>query len=115
MTAHRFDAVTRLEVPLASAFPFFADIANLDRITPPELGFRTLTPAPIEMRAGALIDHEIRLFGVPLAWRTRIALWNPPVEFIDEQVRGPYAEWVHHHSFQEDGPGATVMRDSVRY
>ena len=114
MSSHLFESATALPLPVAEVFPFFADIANLDRITPPELAFRTLTPG-VQMREGALIDHEIRLFGVPMKWRTRIARWSPPAEFVDEQVSGPYSEWVHTHSFRDDGRGGTVMTDSVRY
>jgi len=114
MSSHLFESATALPLPVAEVFPFFADIANLDRITPPELAFRTLTPG-VAMRAGALVDHEIRLFGVPMKWRTRIARWDPPVEFVDEQVSGPYAEWVHTHRFRDDGQSGTVMTDSVRY
>jgi len=54
------------------------------------------------------------LFGVPLRWRARIARWQPPNEFVDEQVRGPYRLWEHTHRFYEDGD-KTIIEDVVRY
>ena len=95
-------------------FPFFAAAENLARITPPELGFIVRTPPPIEMRAGALIDYTIKLWGASLGWRTEITRWNPPYEFEDTQLRGPYAKWVHRHTFVPAGV-ETLMTDEVRY
>ena len=95
-------------------FGFFADIGNLERITPPELRFRTVTPAPIEMRRGALIEFRLALYGLPFGWRTEISHWEPPVRFVDRQLAGPYAQWIHLHEFSAER-GGTRMVDRVDY
>ena len=97
-------------------FPFFADALNLERITPPWLGFRVVTPGPIAMGPGTLIEYRLRLHRLPVHWLTRIEVWEPPVRFVDAQVRGPYRAWRHEHRFSPapDGRG-TLMRDRVDY
>ena len=96
-------------------FPFFADAHNLEAITPPFLGFRVVTPRPIEMRVGALIEYRLKLHGLPVSWLTRIEEWTPGERFVDAQLAGPYGLWHHTHEFAADGDGVTVMRDTVRY
>jgi ligand-binding SRPBCC domain-containing protein len=100
--------------PRGEVFAFFADAYNLEALTPPWLRFGIRTPRPIEMRAGAQIAYRMRLHGLALRWLTEIEEWEPGVRFVDRQVKGPYGLWHHTHTF-EDRPGATLMRDRVRY
>jgi ligand-binding SRPBCC domain-containing protein len=111
---HVLERRQRLPIAVERAFAFYADARNLEAITPPWLGFR-VDAAPPELRAGALIDYRLRLHGVPLRWRTRIAVWEPPHRFVDVQLRGPYELWEHTHTFAAAGPGAVEIGDRVRY
>lgn len=107
---------TRQELPLSidEVFNFFADAGNLERITPPELHFRILTPLPLAVARGSFIDYRLRLFGLPFSWKTEITSWEPPHQFVDEQRQGPYRQWIHRHRFSAVEEG-TLMEDEVFY
>lgn len=105
----------RVDVPVDAAFAFYGDAVNLEPLTPPWLRFEVLTPGPIELGAGALLDYRLRLHGFPIRWQTRIEIWEPPHRFVDTQASGPYALWEHTHLFEPDGDGASVIHDRVRY
>ena len=105
---------TILRRDLDDVFSFFAEAANLGRITPPELNFRIRSALPVDMQAGAVIEYVIKLYGIPMRWRTLITDWNPPYSFEDTQIAGPYRKWVHTHTFERSGD-TTVITDKVVY
>lgn len=107
---------TKVWLPRArtEVFPFFADAQNLARITPAWLNFVVLTPTPIAMRVGTLIDYRLRIRGFPVRWQTEISAWTPPHRFVDRQLRGPYRLLEHTHTFSESR-GGTLCHDAVRY
>lgn len=114
MREFEFTQTQTINRPIEDVFAFFSDVHNLGRITPPWIDFKVVTPDPIEMRKGAVIDFKLRLHGIPLKWQTEITLWDPPHTFIDEQRKGPYRVWIHTHSFTGEN-GRTHMTDHVRY
>lgn len=109
-----FEAETYLARARSEVFPFFAEARNLQTLTPPWLKFEVLTPSPIILRPGALIDYRITVHGIPIRWRTEITEWDPPHRFVDVQLSGPYTLWHHTHTFEERD-GGTVCADRVRY
>lgn len=103
-----------LPITKEQAFPFFSAAKNLERITPPLLNFNVKAMSTPEIGAGTLIDYRLKIHGVPTGWRTLIQDWNPPYEFVDTQLKGPYKFWHHRHLFEDLGPGV-LMKDIVRY
>ena len=105
-----------LSRPVDEVFPFFADAHNLERLTPKFLQFNVLTPRPIPMESGCIINYKLKVRGIPIRWKTTILDWDPPHQFVDNQDSGPYALWHHTHTFEptEDGTG-TICTDTVRY
>ena len=107
-----------IDLPRETVFEFFADAMQLERITPPWLHFSVLTPQPIEIQEGSLLDYRIRLHGIPIKWRTEISLWHAPYCFVDQQLKGPYRKWHHKHTFEQiesDFGLQTIVHDDVHY
>lgn len=107
---------SRLWLPKAmkDVFAFFSQASNLQILTPPWLNFTILTPEPIEMRVGTLIDYRIKIHGLPIQWQTQISAWQPPYFFADRQLKGPYRFWDHQHRFEPCDHGTRCL-DDVRY
>ena len=114
MTVYTFESELVIGRPIAEVFDFFSQAENLQKLTPPWLHFRILTPGPIELKQGAAISYGLRVRGIPVKWLTEIEVWRPPFEFVDVQVSGPYKMWRHSHLFSEVD-GGTCMRDVVNY
>jgi ligand-binding SRPBCC domain-containing protein len=100
--------------PREELFKFFADAHGLETLTPPWLKFTVVTPDPVTIAQGSVIDYKLRLRGIPIRWQSLISVWEPPVRFVDEQLRGPYRRWHHEHVF-EAVEGGTLCSDIVDY
>ncbi len=114
MSIHVLRRELWLPQPLAPVFDFFSRASNLERITPPWVRFRVVTPEPIVMKPGALIEYKLRIHGLPARWLTEITNWEPPYQFVDEQRKGPYKLWRHTHRFTPAAAGTRIV-DEVHY
>lgn len=103
-----------LPAPRSQIFEFFSDAFQLETITPPWMNFHVAAERPLTIQAGTKIDYQLRIHGLPLRWQSLISVWEPPVRFIDEQLRGPYRMWHHEHRFSEEN-GGTLVTDEVQY
>ena len=114
MKIYELNKTQFINQPIDVVFNFFSKPENLALITPSKLAFKILTPTPITINKGTLIDYTIRLMRFPVHWRTLITKYNPPYKFVDEQIKGPYLFWHHTHTFKAVNGGSEI-KDKVRY
>lgn len=115
MRRHRLQRTQQLPVSMEQAWRFFASPLNLPLITPAWLRLTPLGEVPDRMFAGMIIHYRVTpLFGFALRWISEITHVDPPRCFVDEQRRGPYRFWHHHHHFRP-AVGGIEMTDTVTY
>ncbi len=100
--------------PLYKVFGFFSKPENLEILTPDNIRFQILTPSPLMMKEGSVLDYAITIFGLPVRWTTMITQYDSPHTFVDIQLHGPYSYWHHTHTFTET-LGGTIIQDTVKY
>ena len=114
MKVYEIKTKQTINKPIAEVFSFFSKPENLAVITPKKLDFRILTPMPIKMEKGTVIDYTIKLIFFRVHWRTLITSYKPSYTFTDEQIKGPYSFWNHRHDFKQTVDGVEIT-DRVRY
>ena len=105
-----------LSISIEQAWAFFSSAQNLDKITPPGMGFKIVSKineGPIF--SGMQIEYIVKpMLGIPLKWVTEIKDVQSPYLFTDRQLKGPYTFWEHTHKFQTVD-GGIKMTDEVKY
>ena len=115
MKLYTFKKEQRISKSIIDVFDFFSKPENLSVITPNKMDFKILTPSPIEMKEGTLIDYTVKIMSFPIRWRTLITKYDPPNMFIDQQLKGPYSMWHHTHLFEKINDNETLIKDVILY
>ncbi len=104
-----------LPITIDQAWDFFSDPRNLSKITPPKLGFKVVSQLPDKVYNGLHIEYRVSpMLGIPMKWVSLIKNVKEPLQFADEQLKGPYAYWDHLHTFKAV-EGGVMMEDYIQY
>jgi ligand-binding SRPBCC domain-containing protein len=106
---HRF----RVAAPLAEVAAFHRRSASMGAITPPPIIVR-VQQAPAELAGGDEMSFTLWFGPVPIRWLARIEDVTPN-SFSDRQLSGPFAAWVHRHTFIGAGENATDVFDAIAF
>ena len=116
MAAHSIKTVQKIPISLDKAWDFFSNPANLQAITPDNMGFKVISKHHGDtMYAGQIIEYTVKpILGIPIYWMTEITQVKDKQYFVDEQRFGPYSLWHHQHHFKAI-EGGVEMTDIVHY
>ena len=110
----RFEQEQTVSATLPRVAAFFRDPGNLARLTPPAYQWRDVGKLEGPVQPGSVLEHQLRVHGVTVLWKSLITRWQGDAGFTDAQVRGPFGFWRHRHAFAARD-GGTLVRDMVDY
>lgn len=111
-----FEHRSRLAHSAAYAFDWHERPGAFVRLVPPWQRIRVLKQQG-GIRDGGRVVFQLRKAGFWLTWEALHSSYDPPRQFVDEQVRGPFARWRHLHRFHPDRaePGRCELIEQVDY
>ena len=91
MKIYTLNKIQTFPITLEKCWDFFSNPANLELITPAELGLSVISELPDSMYPGMIIHYNVSpILGIKQSWVTEITHIKEPEYFIDEQRIGPY-------------------------
>jgi ligand-binding SRPBCC domain-containing protein len=115
MKVYTLESTLLIPADIHSCWDFFSSPANLQKITPPSMGFKITSEPEDKMYPGQIITYKVKpLLGIAVTWVTEITHVSEFNFFVDEQRSGPYRFWHHKHFFNPVA-GGVEMTDLVHY
>ena len=99
-----------VQAPVATVFAFHEREDALARLSPPFPPLRVVSRSG-GIRPGARVELRIG----PVRWLALHTDYCVNEFFVDEQIAGPFASWVHRHEFDPLGPHVTRLTDRVTF
>jgi uncharacterized protein len=102
-----------MPAPAAELFDWHLREGAFERLAPPWDDVRVVS------RSGDVRDGEVRLAirkgPLTLPWVARHSDFVDGEQFVDEQVRGPFARWRHVHRVEAAGSDHSVLDDAISF
>ena len=112
---YSFERKQRIPKPIEEVWDYFSDPKHLTEITPAALNFQILSQNVNRMYEGQIFDFQIEIVpNFQRLFRTQITECVEPLDFVEEQIQGPYHYWHHRHTFLETKEGVW-MTDRVSF
>jgi ligand-binding SRPBCC domain-containing protein len=105
---------SRIAAPRSVVFGFHERPDALERLIPPWERVEVVD-APRSLQPGSRVVLRMAFGPLRFDWIAEHTEYIHDRLFVDRQVKGPFAFWLHRHCFEDDGQGGTILRDEVEY
>jgi ligand-binding SRPBCC domain-containing protein len=102
-----------VNAPIAAVREFHRSPASLRAITPPVIPMSSVQANDL-LGEGAEMAFTLWMGPIPARWKARIED-DQPQGFVDRQISGPFASWVHRHTFNPVDDSNTRVDYHVTY
>lgn len=110
---NKFESSLEVPVPVGQLFSWHERPGAFERLTPP------FDPVKIKKRRGGIdggtVHIQMNLGPIPLTWVAKHHSYKKNVQFLDEQVSGPFASWNHKHLFEKLDTKSSKLIDEIDY
>ena len=105
-----FEKSAWIDAPPAEVFRFHERPDALQLLTPKFPPVRMISRSGDGIAVGTRVELRVVVFH----WVAMHTVYEKDRLFVDEQVQGPFAKWVHRHEFSPEGSG-TRLTDLIEY
>lgn len=104
---------SQLNVPARVAFDWYKHRGAFERLTPPWQGVQVL-----EKQGGidaGLVNLRIKAAGIWVKWQLQHLDYIEGKQFVDQQVKGPFAFWRHIHEVESVDDHTCALVEKIEY
>lgn len=109
-----FEARSPIDASPEELYAWHTRPGAFERLVPPWETIRVVE-RPARIEDGAILSLELHRGLLRIRWVARLEACEPPRQFRDVQIRGPFASWAHTHSFAAAVGGGAALVDHVEY
>jgi len=114
MSKSRFSKQSVINAPVEAVFKWHSRPGAIERLSPPWDPLKVLSRSG-GIEKGAQVTLAMKTGPFPYKWFARHTDYRENEFFRDEQIKGPFSEWVHSHRFEPDGNNRCILEDSIEY
>jgi len=105
---------TLMPVDSRSLFNWHESEGAFIRLSPPWEHI-TLIRKDRSLKPGSEVHFKLKKGLLSLRWVARHTDYNPPNEFTDIQIKGPFKTWIHRHRMIPVDPSVSELEDNITF
>ena len=109
-----FETSVAIACPPEKAWDFLVRPANLQLITPPDVGLH-LVEAPEVLELGSKLLFKVQGWGQVQQFLHEITAFEANRQLSEKMVKGLFGRWVHDHVLSTNANGEAVVTDRIDF